>query len=1784
MRRFPAGRSTIIRAWSLRLLLVLALVINLCVGGPRMTPALLPQAKADGVQPVSGAFNLGSNLSGSIDARTGQFSASVPLVSVPSVGDSGIDLTLSWVQARAGAGQDRMGWGLGWSLGMSYVDPSGPNGVTVYTAAGGSYSVASDGTTTFPSGLQDYVLDDISFAQVTDDEQLPARPPAVPDPVTYEFTLTYDDGRIDYFDPNGNLVARVDRFGNRIDLQYQSTGLNQWQPTAIIDAYGLTTTFSYVQNDQNSTVTVSSPKRSDGRTETSVITLGAGPNNDTTVDSITDPVGRTTSFQSQLVGNNNDQEFLDQITTQGGAQSQVTYAENDYTDANNDTIALLYASSLAVTGPDGPLNATRYFNIDPTPNPDQHNYAGNNGNNYLNPTQDLLFGSGDTTYTYTTEIYTESTATFSTYDSAHRLVGRTVTANDANDNSVVVQQQNMFYPPLVAIDQGVAPPPNYTNPTSTSITSYSRSGPNGPTGPADTTGPGRTVTTKTAFDSHGRIQSATDETGAVTTITYDDSHGYGMPISTTTTDPAGQVLRTVSTTLTADHKSIQSTTQADLNASGKVSARSVVSYTYDGAGRPTSQTTTWAGAAPPGNGGGPASTTTHYDNTFDLNARTRTIAVTSGFGTNDATTTKTVVDLVSGQAVKSIDGAGLVTQRSYDEVNRILEVTPPTGLATTTSYTNADPDNNVAAGKTVTEADGHVTVTAYDATNRVATVTDNVRNGVFVANANRPISTMSYSADGTTVSSTDRAGRTSTTVVDPVGRVVSQTKPSGLTTTTSYDDVDNTTTDRTYGVGDTAPSEITGKAYDAGNRVTSSRTTYPVSSRTYLVDPAQLTSYDGLGRVTSSTADDLTAVPDFAGPGGVPITTTIGPAKTARAPGTPVVATDQTQLNTDITKRTLSYVGTGQQASPGPSQTTDALGNVRTETDGLGRTTTLGYDGDGRPTTQTAPDGTTSVQNFDPATGQLMSLVSTSPQGAKVTTSYTYVPAGKLGAGLVSTATNESGTITYGYDADRNQTSVAYPDGSQVRYDYNDDGTLHTMTDITGAVTTYAYNPDATMKSATQVRGTTTLASVGYLYDDLRRIHTVTRGNGLVTTNTYTPNNLLGTQTTLDGKGNQVEAHSYSYDNHHNLRQRIDSTAQPSTCVLICGSGASTYGTYTTTYKYDAYDRLIGSAVYSGPSATGTPRTQQAYVLDVSGNIQTSTQTTSIPAGTRPTTTTQTRVNTYDAAAQLTTRTVGSTVTQQSHNLQGQVLTSLTGSTTTYRPDGLPATVAANGATTTFSYWADGTRRRAVSTGGGAGTTTIDYHYGADGALVNDTTTQTGGTNAGSASASYLMTGGREARTLLPGTTGAGKSAGRTTALAAPVTTGAGVGYILRDRHNSVTALVDSSGAVTNTYAYDNWGAPALLDGRSGQLKGATTGTLPGTTNPLQFGGAAAKAMYTDSGLGTMMLPSRFYDPSQARFTSPDVVDAHNLYLGFDGNPIMNLDPTGQDSVTDTVLDVLYVAIFVISAILTYGAATAAFAAVSAAAEITAAVVVPAVAESVALAANAVGAVTSGIRFADDMEPAGKKFLTADQRSDLSNIATVAGSVAGVAGGVAGLAHGAEAAATDVAATAAGPDVPTVAETDAGYEADDESELIRADAKPANVARSVDSPPPGSPKLDGTSGLDEPTSSLLTSDTPDLPKSLPSTTESEPPTATNANLANKTSIIGGAATIGGEIADKISGGDRLLPKAQPPVKQEIHTDYARRNALRQARRLNLAGSPQQQIEFGAGRRDAVINN
>ena len=49
---------------------------------------------------------------------------------------------------------------------------------------------------------------------------------------------------------------------------------------------------------------------------------------------------------------------------------------------------------------------------------------------------------------------------------------------------------------------------------------------------------------------------------------------------------------------------------------------------------------------------------------------------------------------------------------------------------------------------------------------------------------------------------------------------------------------------------------------------------------------------------------------------------------------------------------------------------------------------------------------------------------------------------------------------------------------------------------------------------------------------------------------------------------------------------------------------------------------------------------------------------------------------------------------------------------------------------------------------------------------------------------------------------------------AGPGLAGAGTGYLLRDRHSSVTALVDATGAVTDTYAYGDYGTAASPSGQ----------------------------------------------------------------------------------------------------------------------------------------------------------------------------------------------------------------------------------------------------------------------------------------------------------------------------------------------------------------------------------
>ena len=212
------------RSWRpvppLRVLVALAVVVAGYVVVPMAASGILPTAAA--AQPVSGAFALGGGLDGSIDPRTGRFSVSLPLTKIDGTGDADLSLSLGWDQARAGLSLDRYGFGGGWGLGITFIQTAGT--LTVYPADGGAYTI-DPGTW---SHLHDYPLHDLRYSRMASSV----------DGIAYQYRLDYLDGRTDYFDANGNLIVRRDRFGNLTRLSWTAFGASRWHLASVTDSDG----------------------------------------------------------------------------------------------------------------------------------------------------------------------------------------------------------------------------------------------------------------------------------------------------------------------------------------------------------------------------------------------------------------------------------------------------------------------------------------------------------------------------------------------------------------------------------------------------------------------------------------------------------------------------------------------------------------------------------------------------------------------------------------------------------------------------------------------------------------------------------------------------------------------------------------------------------------------------------------------------------------------------------------------------------------------------------------------------------------------------------------------------------------------------------------------------------------------------------------------------------------------------------------------------------------------------------------------------------------------------------------------------------------------------------------------------------------------------------------------------------------------------------------------------------------------------------------------------------
>ena len=107
--------------------------------------------------------------------------------------------------------------------------------------------------------------------------------------------------------------------------------------------------------------------------------------------------------------------------------------------------------------------------------------------------------------------------------------------------------------------------------------------------------------------------------------------------------------------------------------------------------------------------------------------------------------------------------------------------------------------------------------------------------------------------------------------------------------------------------------------------------------------------------------------------------------------------------------------------------------------------------------------------------------------------------------------------------------------------------------------------------------------------------------------------------------------------------------------------------------------------------------------------------------------------------------------------------------------------------------------------------------------------------------------------------------------------------------------LIDNNGNTVVQYNYDAWGNHKVVDASNNEI---TDTTHIGNLNPFRYRG-----YYYDCEIGLYFLKSRYYDPEVGRFLNmdsieyadPETINGLNLYAYCGNNPIIAVDPYGNN-------------------------------------------------------------------------------------------------------------------------------------------------------------------------------------------------------------------------------------------------------------------------------------------------
>ncbi len=600
------------------------------------------------------------------------------------------------------------------------------------------------------------------------------------------------------------------------------------------------------------------------------------------------------------------------------------------------------------------------------------------------------------------------------------------------------------------------------------------------------------------------------------------------------------------------------------------------------------------------------------------------------------------------------------------------------------------------------------------------------------------------------------------------------------------------------------------------------------------------------------------------------------------------------------------------------TQTTyDADGNMLSQTDERGNTTTYTYDADGNVLSMTDPKGNVTTYTYD-ANGNVTAM-----QNGDSTVSYTYTKDMLTAIEKDNTASDDGGEVFYSFvsDAFDRPLNVTVGDGknqqSLVSYAYNPRHSLSSLTYGNGATMSYTYD-DVDLVTSIQYNGN---EKFSFAYTDNNQMALIkdfadNRRTRLIYDDAGNISGVLVTDDAHSDGGNELLYKGYLSTDSANgftvsVNDNADITQLVKTDEYDQAEGLLLNGEEVVTYSYDEFGRVIGRKVNtdsarnetltyvagSGTNSTtnlvntynNTQRTYQ-YSYDVNGNLSAVSEGIVV------------RVYQYDELGQLIEERdrYTNTTTQYTYDDGGNLVQKIV----------YPDFYGANGTPYREEYsYGEGAWADLLTEYGGIGITydtignpltwrnEFEFTWQNGRELASATNTSTSVTytyNQNGIRTSKTVNGVKTTYVLDENDLLMGEITGENTIVYLYDENSSIYGFVyngtpyfyLFNGQGDVMNIVDETGTVVATYNYDAWGKVITATGDMAAI------------NPIRYRG-----YYYDAETELYYLQSRYYDAVVGRFLNADDVMYLRLYesscalnlFGYCCNNSVNMyDPNGR--------------------------------------------------------------------------------------------------------------------------------------------------------------------------------------------------------------------------------------------------------------------------------------------------